>query len=140
MPQCSVASRLATHGARREGVVSTCAARPPTAEWPCLSRNIARRSRRPWRGSPPKSSRAGSLSRAGRKRRPRQQRSPASCGTEGADHVVRRDAGEEDRVDPVEHPAVAGKQAPGGLDAHVAFQRGLEEVAERGGEREREGE
>ncbi len=51
---------------------------------------------------------------------------------------VRGGSGPEERVHPVEHAAVAREEPARVLDPEVALDRGLEQVAERRGERDRE--
>src|SRR3954452_15235607 len=48
----------------------------------------------------------------------------------------RRRRHEQQGIDPVEHPAVTGQQRPHVLDADVALEQRLREVAERGGDRD----
>ena len=55
---------------------------------------------------------------------------------DGGHEVRRRRGGEEQRVDPVEHAAVAAEQRARVLHAHVALEHRLEEVADRRGDRE----
>ena len=50
-------------------------------------------------------------------------------------HEVPRHRGEDERVEPVEHPAVPRDAAAGVLDLHVALDQALEEVAQRSGRR-----
>ena len=52
------------------------------------------------------------------------------------DREVGRRRREEERVEPVEHAAVAAEQAAAVLHARVALQQRLEQVAERAGDRE----
>src|SRR4051812_37261837 len=55
---------------------------------------------------------------------------------ERSHHVVRRDPREEERVDPVEHATVTAQEATRVLHLRIALQGGLEEVAERCGDRD----
>src|SRR5206468_1028505 len=55
---------------------------------------------------------------------------------EGEDHVEGRDRREEERIEAIEHAAVAGKDSTRVLDAHVALDRRLEQVTRRAGQRE----
>ena len=52
---------------------------------------------------------------------------------EGEADVVGRGRGEQERVDPVEHPAVGAEQGAAVLHSGRALEQGLEQVAERGG-------
>ena len=75
--------------------------------------------------------------RSSRWRRAARSASRAQCALrQGYDHVERRHGGEEQRVDPVEHAAVAAEQPARVLHLQVALERRLEEVA--GGARERD--
>src|SRR5262249_19562924 len=50
----------------------------------------------------------------------------------GEDGEVGRGPGEQERVDAVEHAAVAAEQPPRVLHVHVPLEQGLEQIAERG--------
>ena len=59
-----------------------------------------------------------------------------ALGREREDREVGRRRSEEERVEPVEHAAVAAEQRAAVLHARVALQQRLEQVAERAGDRD----